>query len=53
MGVKSKQKTSEVYNKYKTLLVHWSSKIPINYKSNLLIGELHRAERMIYYAIMI
>ena len=38
--------TAQVYNKMKKLLVHWTSKIPVRYKRNTIIGELHRAKKI-------
>ena len=29
----------------KKLPVHWTSKIPVKYKRNAIIGELHRAKK--------
>ena len=30
----------------KRLLVHWTSKIPVRYKRNAIVGELHRAKKI-------
>ena len=30
----------------KKLPVHWTSKIPVRYKRNAIIGELHRAKKI-------
>ena len=30
----------------KKLPVHWTSKIPVKYKRNAIIGELHRAKKI-------
>ena len=38
--------TTQVYNKMKKLPVHWTSKIPVRYKRNAIIGELHRAKKI-------
>ena len=38
--------TTQVYNKMKKLPVHWTSKIPVRYKHNAIIGELHRAKKI-------
>ena len=38
--------TTQVYNKMKKLPVHWTSKIPVRYKRNAIIGELHRAQKI-------
>ena len=38
--------TTQVYNKMKKLPVHWTSKIPVRYKRNAVIGELHRAKKI-------
>ena len=37
---------TQVYNKMKKLPVNWTSKIPVRYKRNLIIGELHRAKKI-------
>ena len=41
----SKIKT-QVYDKMKELPVHWTSKIPVRYKRNAILGELHRAKKI-------
>ena len=38
--------TTQVYNKMKKLSVHWTLKIPVKYKRNIIIGELHRAKKI-------
>ena len=38
--------TTQVYNKMKKLPVHWTSKIPVRYKHNAVISELHRAKKI-------
>ena len=38
--------TTQVHNKMKKLPVHWTSKIPVRYKRNVIIGELHRAKKI-------
>ena len=35
-----------MYNKTKKLPVHWTSEIPVRYKYNAIIGELHRAKKI-------
>ena len=37
----------QVFNKPSKFPVSWSSKIPIRYKHNAIIGELHRAKRVV------
>ena len=37
---------TQVFNKLHKFPVHWSSKIPIRYKRNALIGHLHTAKRI-------
>ena len=37
---------TQVYNKMKRHPVHWTSKIPVRYKLNAIIGELHRAKKI-------
>ena len=39
--------TNQVYNKMKKFLVHWTSKIPVRYKRNAIISELHRAKKIV------
>ena len=36
--------TNQVFSKSTNLPVHWSSKIPIRYKRNVVTGELNRAK---------
>ena len=38
--------TTQVYNKMKKLPVHWTSKIPVKYKHNAILGEWHRAKKI-------
>ena len=38
--------TTQVYNKMKRFLVHWTSKIPVRYKRNAIISELQRAKKI-------
>ena len=38
--------STQVYNKMKKLALHWTSKIPVRYKRNAIIGELHRAKKI-------
>ena len=38
---------TKVYNRFKKLLVHWSSRILTRYKHNSITGELHRAKRIV------
>ena len=39
--------TTQVYDKMKKLLVHWSSKIPVRHKRNTIIGKLHRVKKIV------
>ena len=38
--------TTQVYNKMKKLPAYWTSKIPVRYKCNAIISELHRAKKI-------
>ena len=38
--------TTQVYNKTGKFLVHWTSKIPVRYKHNAIIGEFNRAKKI-------
>ena len=38
--------STQVYNKMKKLALHWTSKTPVRYKRNAIIGELHRAKKI-------
>ena len=38
--------TTQVYYEMKKLSVHWTSKIPVRYKRNAIIDELHRAKKI-------
>ena len=38
--------TTQVYNKMKKFIVHWTSEIPVRYKCNAIIDELHSAKKM-------
>ena len=38
---------TQVYNKAKKFLVHWSSKFSFKYKRNTITSELHRAKRIV------
>ena len=37
---------TKVYTRSKKFPVHWSSKIPLRYKSKAITGELHRANKI-------
>ena len=37
---------TQMYNKMKKLPVHWTSKIPVRYKRNAVISELHRVKKI-------
>ena len=39
---------TQVFNKPHQFPVQWSFKIPMRYKCNAIIGELHRAKRIAY-----
>ena len=50
---RKKNETDELYNALNSyslnslkLPVHWTSKIPVRYKRNAIIGELHRAQKI-------
>ena len=38
--------TTQVHNKMKKLPVYWTSKIPVRYKHNAIVGELKIARRI-------